>query len=186
MVGVRTINRSPSRKGALDDSGLPAGLLSGLLASGIKAFSEPRLQAVVETILPASPEQKAEVGTDPRDHPQNLPPAVIVGRVASALGRTGLTDAQRVSAQRIIHYTTGTGLGVAYSRVARRWPVATTGAGTLAGLAIYAGTHGSLLPLAGVQRPHWRLPPAAVVWEATSHLLFGAALEASRRALSGR
>jgi uncharacterized membrane protein YagU involved in acid resistance len=158
-------------------------VLVGLLASWVKAFSEPRLQAVAESIVPPTPAQKQEVGADPSGHPQNMPPAVIIGRAASALGHAQLTDQQRVRAQRVIHYTFGAVLGVAYSGVAARWPVATRGAGALAGLAIYAGTHGSVLPAAGIQRPPWRLAPAAVAWEATSHVIFGAALEATRRVL---
>jgi len=157
------------------------GVLTGLVASWVKAFSERRLQVVAESILPPSPAQKLEVGADPSGHPQNLPPAVIVGRAASALGHQPLTDAQRINAQHVIHYVFGAGLGIAYSGVARRWPAATRGAGTLAGLAIYAGTHGSVLPALGIQRPPWRLAPAAVAWEAASHLLFGAALETVRR-----
>ncbi len=39
--------------------------------------------------------------------------------------------------------------------------------------------------LLGVQRPPWRLAPAAVVWESTSHAVFGTALEAMRRVLRG-
>ena len=31
----------------------------------------------------------------------------------------------------------------------------------------------------------WRLAPAAVVWESTSHVVFGTALEAMRRVLRG-
>jgi putative membrane protein len=151
----------------------------------VKALSEPRLQVVAESILPPSPAQKQEVGADPSGHPENMPPAVIVGRAASALGHTPLTDGQRVSAQRVIHYTFGAGLGVAYSGLATRWPAATRGKGTMAGLAIYAGTHGSVLPALGIQRPPWRLAPAAVAWEATSHMLFGAALETARRLLGG-
>ena len=92
----------------------------------------------------------------------------------------GLTDEQRVSAQRLIHYTLGAGLGVAYGGVAARWRGATRGAGTVAGLAIYAGSHGSVLPALGIQRPPWRLAPAAVAWEATSHMIFGAALEGGK------
>ena len=160
-------------------------VLAGLVASWVKAFSEPRLQIVAESILPPSPAQKLEVGADPSGHPQNMPPAVIVGRAASALGHARLTDGQRVSAQRVIHYVFGAGLGVAYGGVTKRWPAATRGAGTVAGLAIYAGTHGSLLPALGIQRPPWRLAPAAVAWEATSHLVFGAALEAARRLVGG-
>ena len=160
-----------------------AGVLSGLAASWVKALSEPRLQAVAESILPPSPAQKLEVGADPSGHPQNMPPAVIVGRIASALCHTRLTDRQRVRAQRVIHYALGTGLGVAYTGVAARRPAATRGAGTAAGLAIYAGTHASVLPALGIQRPPWRLAPAAVAWEAASHVLFGGALESARRLL---
>lgn len=160
-----------------------AGVLSGLAASWVKAFSEPRLQAVAESILPPSPAQKLDVGADPSGHPQNMPPAVIVGRIASAFGHRRLTDGQRVSAQRGIHYAVGTGLGVAYNCVATRWPAVTRGTGSLAGLAIYAGTHGLALPALGIQRPPWRLARAAVAWEATSHLLFGATLETARRLL---
>ena len=58
--------------------------------------------------------------------------------------------------------------------------------GALAGLAIYAGTHGSVLPALGIQHPPWRLAPEAVAWESISHLVFGAALDAARSALGGR
>ena len=112
-----------------------------------------------------------------------MPPAVIVGRIASAFGHSRLTDGQRVSAQRVIHYAVGTGLGVAYNCVATRWPAVTRGTGSLAGLVIYAGSHGSVLPVLGIQRPPWRLAPSAVAWEATSHVVFGAALESARRVL---
>ena len=159
------------------------GVLSGLWASWVKALSEPRLQRVAEAIVPPSAEQKEEVGTDPIGHPQNMPPAVLVGRVASALG-VQMTDEQRLRAQLVIHYTVGASLGLAYSAVARRWPAATRGAGTLAGLAIYAGGHGSLVPALGIQRPPWRLPPSAVAWEAASHAVYGAALEMGRRLLT--
>lgn len=166
-----------------DHLGLSDGALSGLVASCVKAFSEPRLQTVAESLLPPSPAQKQEVGADPSGHPQNMPPAVIIGRAASVLGHAQLTDGQRIRAQVVIHYAFGAGLGVAYSAVARRCPAATRGAGALAGLAIYAGTHGSALPALGIQRPPWRLAPAAVAWETASHVLFGAALEMSRRLL---
>jgi uncharacterized membrane protein YagU involved in acid resistance len=110
-----------------------------------------------------------------------MPPAVLVGRLAAALGRP-LTDGQRLRAQQAIHYGFGAGLGVAYGAAATRWRGATRGRGTLAGVAIYAATHASVLPALGIQRPPWRLAPAAVAWESASHAIFGAALEAVRRA----
>jgi putative membrane protein len=75
---------------------------------------------------------------------------------------------------------------VAYLAAATRWPAARRGRGALAGVAIYAGTHGSLLPALGIQRPPWRLAPASVAWESTSHLVFGVALEAAGSALGAR
>jgi uncharacterized membrane protein YagU involved in acid resistance len=162
-----------------------AGVGAGLVASWVKALSEPPLQAVAERILPPSPDEKQEVGADPSGRPENMPPAVLAGRVAAAFGHHGLTTRQRLRAQQVIHYGSGAALGGAYLRAASRWPAVTRGQGTLAGLAIYVGTHGSLLPALGVQRPPWRLAPAAVVWESTSHAVFGAALEAMRRVTRG-
>lgn len=162
------------------------GVVVGLVGSWVKARSEPALQGVTERILPPTPGQKREVGADPAGRPENMPPAVLAGRAAVAFGHDGLTAAQRVRAQQFVHYGFGAGLGVAYSAAASRWPAASRGRGALAGLAIYAGTHGSVLPALGIQRPPWRLAPAAVVWESTSHVVFGMALEAVRRALGGR
>ena len=158
------------------------GVIAGLAASWIKALTEPRLQTVTERILPPAPSQKLDVGADPSGHPENMPPAVLVDRVTNALGHR-LTVAQRLRVQNLIHYSMGAGLGVAYTAAARRWPAARTGRGSLAGLAIYAVTHGSVLPALGIQRPPWRLAPAAVLWESASHLVFGAALEAARATL---
>jgi len=156
---------------------------AGLVASWVKAVSEPPLQAAAERILPPSPAQKEEVGADPSGRPENMPPAVLVGRVAAALGHRGLTARQRVRAQEVIHYGSGAALGGAYLAAASRWPAVTRGRGALAGLAIYGATHGSLLPALGLQRPPWRLAPATVVWESTSHAVFGTALETMRRVL---
>ena len=161
------------------------GVVSGLVASWIKALTEPRLQALAEAILPPSPSQKQDVGADPSGHPENMPPAVLVDRATVALGHRA-TVPQRLRAQQVIHYGMGAGLGVAYSAAACRWPAVSRARGALAGVAIYAGTHGSLLPALGIQRPPWRLSPAAVAWESTSHLVFGAGLEATRSALRER
>ena len=158
----------------------------GLVASWVKALSESPLQAAAERVLPPSAAEKLEVGADPSGHPENMPPAVLADRVARSLGRRGLSVPQRLRVQNVIHYGMGSGLGVLYVAAANRWPGTSRGRGALAGLAIYAGTHGSVLPALGIQRPPWRLAPAAVAWESTSHLVFGAALEAVRCSLGGR
>ena len=133
------------------------GVIAGLVASWVKALTEPRLQALAEAILPPSPSQKQDVGADPSGHPENMPPAVLVDRATVALGRRP-TVPQRLRAQQVIHYGMGAGLGVAYSAAASRWPAASRARGALAGVAIYAGTHGSLLPALGIQRPRGGCP----------------------------
>jgi putative membrane protein len=160
------------------------GLIAGLVASWMKALSEPRLQMAAERILPPSAAQKQEVGADLSGRPENMPPAVLVGRAAAALGHGSLTDQQRLRAQKVIHYGFGAGLGIAYGVAVNRWPAVTRGRGALTGLAIYAGTHASALPALGIQRPPWRLAPAAVAWESASHAVFGMSLEAARRLLA--
>src|SRR3954464_2746736 len=159
-------------------------VIGGLVASWVKALSERQLQAAAERLLPPTAAQKHEVGADPSGRPENMPPAVLANRAAVALGRGGLTAPQRVRIQRMVHYGFGAGLGVVYSATASHWPGASRGRGALAGLAIYAGTHRSLLPALGIQLPPWRLAPAAVAWESTSHAVFGIALETARRALA--
>jgi putative membrane protein len=161
------------------------GVIAGVVASWVKALSEPPLQAAAERIRPPSPAQKEEVGADPTGRPENMPPAVLADRAAVPLGHCGLSPSQRVRVQHVIHYAFGAALGGAYLAAASRWPAVARGRGALAGLAIYAGTHGSLLPALGVQRPPWRLAPAAVVWESMSHAVFGTALEATRSVLRG-
>ena len=162
------------------------GVIVGLAAAWIKALSEPALQSVAERILPPSAEQKLEVGADPSGRPENMPPSVLTDRVVRAVNHHGLSTPQRLRAQRVIHYGFGAGLGIAYSATANRWPSTSRGLGALAGLAIYAGSHGSALPALGIQRPPWRLASAAVAWELTSHLVFGAAMEAVRCSLEAR
>jgi len=89
------------------------GVVAGLVASWVKALSEPRLQAAAERILPPSPAQKQEVGADPAGRPENMPPAVLANRAVVALGHRGLTVSQRLRVQNAIHYGMGAGIGAA-------------------------------------------------------------------------
>src|SRR3954449_7738547 len=98
------------------------GLIAGLVASWMKALSEPRLQMAAERILPPSVAQKQEVGADLAGRPENMPPAALVGRAAAAVGHGALPDQQRHRTEHVIHYGFGAGLGIAYGVAANRWP----------------------------------------------------------------
>jgi putative membrane protein len=157
------------------------GAAASIPASKFKAITESPLQQAAEAVWPPSDQEKRLVGVDPTGHLENMPPAVIADRVASRFGRGPLDTATKLRIQNAIHYGFGAFAGLGYATLAEAFPFATAGAGTAAGAGLYLASHGSTLPLLRIQAPPWRLPRAAFVWEFTSHLLFGAVLEQSRR-----
>jgi hypothetical protein len=157
------------------------GAVASVPASAFKALTESPLQRAAETLWSPSAQDRELVGTDPTGHIENMPPAVLADRVARHLGRGPLTRQAKLRIQNVIHYGTGAMAGGVYAVLAEAFPSVTAGAGTAAGVAVYAVGHGTALPLLGVQEPPWRLPRAAVLWEFASHLLFGLALELARR-----
>jgi putative membrane protein len=157
--------------------------VASIPASKLKGVSEGQLQRVAETLWPPSEQEKELVGADPTGHLENMPPAVLADRVARRLGHGPLDTATKLRMQNVIHYTFGALSGGVYGALAEAFPSATAGAGMAAGAGLYLASHGSTLPLLRVQAPPWRLPRAAFAWEFTSHLLFGAALELSRRGM---
>lgn len=161
------------------------GAAVGVAASWVKAVSERRLQGLFERVVHPTAPEKELVGADPTGHPDRMPPAEIADHLVRRVRGHGLSKRQRVSVLNPVHYSFGAALGVAYVGVARRWPSVTRGVGVPAGLAIYGCTHASALPIAGIQEPPWKLPASAVLWEGTSHALFGLALEGFRRAVVG-
>lgn len=158
-----------------------AGAVASLPASTVKALTEKPLQLAAETLWSPTAQDRELVGTDPTGHLENMPPAVLADRVARRLGRGPLTRQAKLRIQNVVHYGTGAMAGAVYAILAEAFPSVTAGAGTAAGVAVYAFGHGTALPLLRVQEPPWRLPRAAVLWEFTSHLVFGLGLELARR-----
>jgi uncharacterized membrane protein YagU involved in acid resistance len=157
------------------------GAAASIPASRLKAATESSLQRGAEAVWPATEQDKELVGTDPTGHPDNMPPAVLADRVAQRLGQGTLSTPAKLRIQDVVHYSYGAFFGAAYGLLAEAFPAATAGSGTAAGAALYATGHATALPLLHIQEPPWRLPRAAFVWEFTSHLLFGVALEVARR-----
>jgi uncharacterized membrane protein YagU involved in acid resistance len=161
------------------------GAAVGVAASWVKAFSEPRLQKLSERLVQPTAAEKELVGADISGHPERMPPAEVADRLARRIRGHGLSRQQRVSVLNPVHYTFGVAIGVAYLMAARRWPTVTRALGVPAGLTIYGSTHASALPILQIQEPPWKLPMSAVLWEGTSHAVFGLALEGCRRAVVG-
>jgi putative membrane protein len=159
------------------------GIATGLFASWVKVKVEAPMQVQAEKWWPPKPGQLDMVGADPARQPEKMPPAVLAAAAWKRWRGTELTTEQRLKAQAVIHYVFGAGYGAVYALVAGPAPVFTRLLGGPAGAALYAGTHGTTLPLAGVQPWATELPRAAVAWEGGSHVVFGIANELSRRFL---
>jgi uncharacterized membrane protein YagU involved in acid resistance len=160
------------------------GAAASIPASKFKGITEGPLQRAAEALWPPTKQEKRLVGADPTGHLDNMPPAVMADRAARRLGRGPLDTPTKLRVQNVVHYSFGVLCGASYGALAEAFPIATAGAGMAAGAGLYAASHGTALPLLRIQEPPWRLPRAAFVWEFTSHLLFGLALEVGRRSAS--
>jgi uncharacterized membrane protein YagU involved in acid resistance len=163
---------------------LVIGTAVGIAASYVKAFTEPRFQNIFERLVQPTEAEKELVGADISGHPERMPPAEVADRLTRRFSGHGLSRQQRISVLNPMHYSFGAALGVAYVWAARRWPSVARDLGVPAGLTIYGSTHASALPILRIQEPPWKLPMSAVLWEGTSHMVFGLALEGFRRAFS--
>ena len=162
--------------------GLLAGAIGGAVGSWAKALAEPPLQRLGERIFPPLPGEKEQLGADITGHPANMPPAEMV-REATPVP---LSRSEVLGAQQVFHYVFGTGAGAAYGALAEVAPVVTVGAGVPAGAALWAGTHGSVVPALGFQADVDDEPEAWWVWEFGSHLVYGLTAEIVRRAVRAR
>ncbi len=158
-----------------------AGLIGGLAGAYLKSLAEPPLQKIGENLFPSAPADLTKRGADITGHPLNMPPAVLIREVAEGTAGEVPSAARTEQGMTAIHYVFGAALGAAYGAIAEELPMVTVGAGIPAGAAMWLVTHGTTVPLIGLQSPTTEMPAAWFVWELGSHLVFGAAVEALRR-----
>ena len=157
------------------------GLLAGTAATIAKGKAEGLLQPLAERVWPPGPADKQVPGADPAGHPDRMPPTEIAQR-ADAVLTAGASEDDSVDAMpATLHWTMGVGAAVVYSLLAARNPKLRAGFGAPSGLALYALTHASALPAAGLQPYPWQMPRAAVAWEAGSHAIYGLVLDVALR-----
>lgn len=156
------------------------GIAAGLIASWVKSQDEPLLQKAAEALAPPSPAQKQLPAADPANA-DTMPPTLVAAAAIRAVTGEPATKKQKSVGQQLLHYGTGTSLALGYVLTARRWPAVATGFGTLAGVAMFLGTHASSVPLLRVQPKPTVLPTSWWLWEAGSHVMFAANVELLRR-----
>ena len=96
------------------------------------------------------------------------------------LGRE-LTDRELNFARDLIHYAFGTAAGAAYGALAERHPKITRGYGLLFAASLLIGGEEIATPALGLLPPPHRLPAAAHLAMASSHVVYGITLEATRQ-----
>ena len=159
--------------------GAVAGLVAGAVGTFVKSKAEPILQDLGEKWFPPTHAEKELAGADVQGHPDRMPPAKMAQEATDVVGVT-LSRDEKLTAQEGIHWAFGTGAGLTYGVLAEITDVE-VGFGLPAAGVLFAGTHGSTLPLAGLQASPDELPEAWWVWELGSHLVYGATVELTRR-----
>ncbi|KQR90838.1 hypothetical protein ASG01_14835 [Chryseobacterium sp. Leaf180] len=163
---------------------LITGVAAGLFASWIKSIAEPPLQKIGEEKFPPSDKELKLKGADVTNQPENMPPAVLANSVAEKISGHRLSKEETLASMKAIHYGLGTAIGVGYVLISERYAKISSCEGIAAGGIVWAMTHGSVVPAFGLQGKVGAMPKSWWVWEFGSHLIFGIALEQSRKVLN--
>lgn len=147
--------------------GLVAGALGGLFASAVMN----NFQALAAPLLP----------------PSDAPPAteVAADKLAIAAAGVAVPDKAKPAAGNAVHYGFGAALGAAYGLAAEWSPAVTAGAGTGFGAAAAGLFDEIAVPALRLSPPPAETPAGLHLYGVISHLVYGVALEASRRLLRG-
>lgn len=143
------------------------GMVAGLVASGVMEGYQA---------LAAKPFGQDKSSEDP---------ATVKAADTAAEATTGrpVPKPQRETVGRGVHYATGAVLGLLYGVLAVQWPPVTIGFGLAFGFAVWLWLDLVVVPGAGWGKPVWKSTAAALAYGLSAHLVFGAALEGSRRLL---
>ncbi|MCJ8155086.1 DUF1440 domain-containing protein [Chryseobacterium sp. SSA4.19] len=160
------------------------GIAVGLFASLIKSIVEPPLQKLGENLFPPEPDKLKLKGADVIRQPGNMPPAILAKKVYRAVTHNRLSYDNTLTSMKCIHYMLGTAVGITYVVLVNNNKNLEIDGGIKAGTAVWALTHGSTVPVLGLQGKVSEMPKSWWVWEFGSHLIFGIAMEQSRKLIN--
>ncbi|SDH78416.1 Uncharacterized membrane protein YagU, involved in acid resistance, DUF1440 family [Chryseobacterium taeanense] len=160
------------------------GIAVGLFASFIKSLAEPPLQKLGERLFPPKPDELDLRGADVTYQPENMPPAVLAKEIYYHATHKELSYNDTLKSMKVIHYTLGAMIGIPYVVLANNNKYFKAGEGSVAGTAVWTFTHGSSVPALGLQGKVSEMPTSWWVWEFGSHIIFGLAMEQSRKVLN--
>lgn len=149
-------NTKPTRSIA---KGFVAGLVAGLVGSGVKM--------VAEQVFP------------PRIQGQTPPPVILAEQVAGH----SLPDGERQLALQGIHFIFGALAGAVYGALVEVEPSLGAWRGAAFGITLNRLTHESILPKLGLAAPTQRQPTQERISEWVTHAAYGVATDTVRRAV---
>ncbi|QYE35671.1 MULTISPECIES: DUF1440 domain-containing protein [Sphingosinicellaceae] len=146
-------------------SELGRGIVAGVLAASVTSLFQSTWTA-------------AQVR--PIDKPAVPPPPteIVADRAAQLFTGNAWPSSTRAFAGEAVHYATGAAMGAAYVLGGSRWQ---RGRGVAYGLGCWAVVEELGLTLARIRPAPWRVEPAEHVFAATSHIVFGLALDSFLR-----
>lgn len=99
----------------------------------------------------------------------------------AAVGARPVTQKRRAEAGGLVHYATGTALGIAYALLVSAWPPAAAGFGIAFGIVVALLLDDLVVPALGWGPAPWATAPATHAYSLSSHIVFGLVLEGIRR-----
>lgn len=148
--------------------GAMAGLFAGLVASAVM----DGFQRLAARAMPSSGDAPAtEQAAD---------------RIAMLTTGEPVPEPRKGLAADLVHYATGTGLGIAYGVAAEFVPDITRGGGTAFASGVAGLLDEAAVPALGLARAPWNTEPSRHAYGAASHIVFGLVIEGVRAAIRRR
>ena len=151
------------------------GLASGLAASFAMDLFQKGFDAVKE---------KAQPKQDRGDEESEPSTVKAANKISQATADEPLREPYKERAGQAVHYGFGGLLGAVYGAATAAWPKTASGFGIPFGAAVWAAADEIAVPAAGLSKPSTQAPSSTHAYSFLSHIVFGAALEGSRRALT--
>lgn len=148
------------------------GALAGAAAGLVASYVMEQAQA----LWSKAQGEPASGGGD--DEPSTVKAADKVSQAATG---NAIAPNKREAAGEAVHYTTGAGLGALYGALAEIAPATTFGFGAAFGAAVALGLDEAIVPALGLSKGPGETSPKEHAYGIASHLVFGLALEGSRR-----
>lgn len=153
------------------------GAVSGLVA----AWTMNRFQ---NSWIALKQKASGDEGQSQEDGQEDEPATVkAADKVSKGVAREPVPNPYREQAGQVVHYGFGAFLGAVYGALGTLFPRVRSGFGTVYGTGVALTADEALVPAAGLSPPPQKVPLSTHAYSFASHLVFGAALEGSRRSI---